>query len=150
MEAKNGLDDGRILIAGAISAISTLVAEIVSWVFKYLGIGKNSLYQINSLIITGNRPSFLMGLILNVIIGANLGAIIYLILKKWGHRYTIIISIMCALIMWFIWEIVFTINFEGTVISRRPIIGYYDHLICSLVYGASMGLMLKRFIFSKM
>jgi hypothetical protein len=150
MEAKNGLDDGRILIAGAISAISTLVAEIVSWALKYIGFGKNSLYQINSLIITGNRPSFLLGLILNVIIGAILGAIVYLILKKWGHRYTLTFSIMCALIMWFIWEIVFTINIEGTVIPRRPISGYYDHLICTVVYGASMGFMLKRFIFSKM
>lgn len=149
MKVKSGLDDEKILVAGVIGASSTLVAELVSWIFNYLRIGPYSVYQLNSLIITGNRPSVLIGLLVNFVVGSILGTIVYLMLRTWGHRFTIIISIACTLIMWFIWEIVFTINIEGEIVPYRSMASYYKHLICSLVYGTSMGLMLKQFIFSK-
>jgi hypothetical protein len=149
LKVNNGLNDERILVSGAIGSIATLAAEFVSWIFLYFNIGKYSVFQLNSLIITGNRPSIPIGLIVNFVIGSILGALVYLMLRTWGHRFTIINSIACTLIMWFIWETVFTITIEGKLVPYRPMGSYYKHMICSLVHGSSMGLMLKQFIFSK-
>jgi hypothetical protein len=149
VEIKNSLDDEMILIAGLIGAIATVAAEITSRILLFLRLAKYGLYKFDSLIITNGRPSILIGLILNFLIGSILSVMIYLILKKWGHRYTIIISIMFTLIMWFTWEIVFTIFIEGKIVPIRPMTSYYSHFIVSIVNGVFLGLMQKRFIFKR-
>ncbi|MBT2723001.1 hypothetical protein [Bacillus sp. ISL-46] len=150
MEVKS-LDDNKVVIAGVIGAVSTLVGEITSWILLRSGYDKKyTLYQLNSLMITvKDRPTELMGLILNFGIGSMLGAMIYLALRKWGHRYVLLICGVISLFMWFLWELLFTMSIEGKTIPIRPVSSYYSHLISSLAYGVSMGLMLKNFIFNK-
>ena len=149
MEVKNGLNDDKILIAGVIGAFSTLISEIASRILILLGVGSYSAYELSSLLITGNRTNILIGFLLDCTIGAILGGGIYLVLKRWGYRHAIAICILSGLIMWLLWEIIYTINIEGHTIERRMISGYLNHFINTITYGTFLGLTLKRFIFNK-
>ena len=143
------MEDDRFIKAGVIGALSTVIAEIASRILLAAGIGKYSVYQLNSLIVTINRPSEIIGLIINFLIASILSVLIFLMLKKWGDRYTIIICIMISLFTWLLWEFIFTLSIEGKAIEIRPINDYYNHIIDTLVFGASMGILLKCFIFKQ-
>lgn len=149
MEVKTGLNDDKILIAGVIGAFSTLISEIVSRLLLLFGVGRYSAYELSSFMITGNRPNVLIGFLLNCIIGAVLGGVIYLVLKRWGYRHTIAICIFFGLIMWISWETIYTIFIEGHTIERRMISGYLNQCINTIAYGIFWGSTLKRFIFNK-
>lgn len=150
MEVKKTLDDDRILIAGAIGIASTVVGEIGSWILLSLGLGKYSVYQENSLIVTFNKPSILIGFILNLLIGSIIGATVYLITKKWGHRHIIMVSLILTLIAWLFLEIIFNAIVDKNIITSRLMSGYYNSLINAIIHAVFKGLLLKRFIFSKM
>lgn len=141
------MDDAKILKAGVIGALSTSLSELVSWLLLFFGIGKYSVYQLNSLIVTISRTSEIIGLIINFLVGSIISSIIYLVFKKWGHRYIVINCIMVGLMTWLLWEFLFTLSIEGKTIGIRPIADYYNHLLGTFVYGASMGILLKLFIF---
>lgn len=75
----------------------------------------------------------LIGFLLECTIGAILGGGIYLLLKRWGHRHIIVICILCGLIMWIVWEVIYTINIEGNTVERRMISGYLNHFINTIL-----------------
>lgn len=151
MEDKKVLNDDKVAAAAAIGALSTIISDIVSYILVLMGYGKYDIYVLNgfSITITGNRPSLLMGLIINFITGAILGILIYLALKKWGDRYTVIICCSVSAVMWLLWENVFTAYIENKTVPLRPVSDYYVHLIGSLAYGLTLGLMMKNIIFNK-
>ena len=113
----------------------------------FLGIGKYSVYQLNSLIVTISRTSEIIGLIINFIVGAVIAAMTYLSLKKRGHRYSIVICIMIGFITWLLWEFIFTLAVEGKTIEVRPIADYYNHLAGTFAFGFSMGFLIKWKLF---
>lgn len=143
------MEDIKILKAGAIGIFSTILSEVASIVLLYLGIGKYSVYQLNSLIVTINRPSEIMGLIVNFIVGSCVSVFIYLLLKKKGHGLIVLKCVMAGLITWILWEFIFTLTIEGKTIPIRPINDYYNHLFGTFVFGVSVGLLQNRYIFKK-
>jgi hypothetical protein len=147
METNKCLNDSKILLAGAIGIASTIVGEICSWVLIYFKIGTYSAYQINSLIVTYNKPSILIGFALNLIMGGIIGAAVYLTLKKWGDRYIIMVSLGYTLVAWMFIEIIANAVVDKNMITTRVLSGYYNQFISSVVHAIAKGLMLKRFIF---
>lgn len=143
------MDDDMLIKAGIIGALATVLSEIASRILLFIGFSKYSVYQLNSLIVTLTRPSTIIGLIVNFIVGSLLSAMLYIAFKKWGSGYIIIKCIMVSLFTWLLWEMIFTISIEGKILDLRPISDYYSHLICTFVYGASMGILLKYCIFNK-
>ena len=150
MEVKKTLDDDKLLIAGAIGITSTVVGEIGSWILLSLGLGKYSVYQLNSFIVTYNKPSILIGFILNLLIGAIIGASVYLTVKKWGHKHITMVSLIYTLIAWLCLEITFNAVVDKNVITSTLIGGYYNNLINAIVHAVFKGFMIKHFIFNKM
>lgn len=149
MENNKILNDDKILVAAVIGAFSTLISEAVSRILHFMGFGKYTIFKLNSFIVTVSVPSDLVGLIVNFYIGSIIGVLIYVALKKWGHRYTIIMSCGVGIFMWFLWEALTTFYIEGKTIPLRPTSDYYVHLISTIAYGIFMGLMMKRFVFNK-
>jgi hypothetical protein len=150
LEVKKTLDDDRILIAGAIGVASTVVGEIGSWILLSLGVGKYSVYQENSLIVTYNTRSMMIGFILNVLIGSIIGATVYLTTKKWGHRHIIMVSLFFTMIAWLGLEIITNAIVDKNIITSRLMSGYYNSIINAIAHAVFKALMIKRFIFSKM
>jgi hypothetical protein len=150
MEVKKTLDDDKLLIAGAIGIASTVLGEIGSWILLSLGLGKYSVYQLNSLIVTFNKPSILIGFILNILVGGIIGASVYLTVKKWGHKHIIMVSLLYTLISWLCLEVTFNAVVDKNVITSLLMAGYYNSLINAIVHAIFKGFMIKHFLFSKM
>lgn len=134
------------LIAAAIGAASTLAAEITSRIMLLFGIGKYSIYQLDSLLITFNRPDFFLGLFVNFIIGGIIGITFYYSLKILGTDYLIYKSIVVGLFAEPLSEILITALIEGTYIDIRPIGDYYLHIVGALAYGLLMGVLFEKYL----
>jgi hypothetical protein len=134
------------LIAAAIGATSTLAAEITSRIMIFFGIGKYSIYQLDSLLITFNRPDFFLGLFVNFIIGGFIGIAFYYSLKILGVDYIICKSIVVGLFAEPISEVLITALIEGKYIDIRPIGDYYLHIASALAYGLMMGVLFEKYL----
>ena len=135
------------LIACSIGAVSTIIGEIITQGFVLSGIGKYSIYQLISFFITINRPTEIIGMIINFIVGGLLGVVFYYALGILGADYLVIKSFAASLIFWFFSETIFTALIEGRYIEIRPITDYYIHLVGASGYGITVGLMFKKFLF---
>lgn len=135
------------LIACSIGAISTIISEIITQSFVLSGIGKYSIYQLISLVITINRPTEIIGMIVNFIIGGFLGVVFYYALGIIGADYLVIKSFAASLIFWFFSEMIFTAVIEGRYIEVRPVIDYYIHLAGASCYGIAVGLLFEKYLF---
>lgn len=135
------------LVAALLGAVSTIPAEIITLILVFLGIGKYSIYQLDSLLITFNRPILLLGLIVNFIAGSLTAIVFYFSLKKIGSDYLIIKSSLLGALVWFIFELLFTSTIEGEYIPLRPINDYYIHLLSSLIFGVILGILFRRYLF---
>lgn len=135
------------MVAALIGSLSTIPSEIVTRALISLGIGKYSIYQLDSLLITFNRPTTIMGLIINIIVGGFAGMVFYYALKKIGWDYLVIKSSAIGLMSWAFFELIFTVTVEGTYIDIRPISDYYVHLLGSLTFGITLGLLFKKYLF---
>lgn len=149
MEANKALNDDKILLAGAIGIASTVVGEICSWIFIYFGIGTYSTYQLNSLIVTCNKISAMVGFFPNLLMGGIIGAAVYLTLKKWGNRHIIIVSLAYTLVAWMFLEITFNSVVDKNIINAREMSGFYNQFISAVIHAVAKGLMLKWFIFNR-
>jgi hypothetical protein len=139
----------KILIAGLIGGISTLAGEIVTKILVACGIGQYAVFELNSLVVTINRPSMVIGFIINFIIGSYVSALLYLVFTKLGHDHLIIKAAMGCLLLWFVFETGFSMFIENHVIPIRPIADLFVHLAGTAAYGLSVGVFLKIFIFRK-
>jgi predicted tellurium resistance membrane protein TerC len=140
----------KVLIAGLFGVLSTIPAEIVSRILVYFRFGKYSIYELASLTITFNRPVFIIGLIVDLLVSSLLSVILYLIFEKFGSTHLVIKTAVCSLLAWLGCELLFTAIIEGKYIRIRPLNDYYSHIISTLIFGLTLGLLLKKYIFNKL
>lgn len=143
------LNDDKVLVTGLIGAVSTIPAEIVSRILIYFGFGKFSVYQLASLFITINRPTFFMGLILDMLTGGLIAILFYLIFRNRDSKHIGIKAVVTSLFAWLFCELVFSFFLEGRFFPLRPINDYYCNLISAFIFGISLALLYKRFCLSK-
>lgn len=135
------------LIASVLGALSTIAGEFVTQSLLWMGFGKYSIYQLISMTITLNRPTEIIGLIVNFILGGFIGSAFYYAIKTIGQDYLVVKSIAVSLFFWFLSEMIFTATIEGHFIDIRPISDYYVHLIGATAYGTTVGLLFKTYLF---
>lgn len=137
------------LLAAAIGAASTIPYEIITRIFLFMGIGKYSLYELNSFVVTINRPSEIIGLIVGPVVGGVVAIILYYATIKLGKDYMVLKGIATSLVAWTILELVFTGTIEGKFIPIRPLDDYYIHAFGSVVFGISLGMLFRIILFKK-
>ncbi|MDR3560768.1 MAG: hypothetical protein P4N59_04915 [Negativicutes bacterium] len=135
------------LIAGLFGALSTIVSEAVTQAFVFLGVGKYSIYELDSLLITFNRPSIIMGFIVNIIAGGTIAVLFYYALSKLGQDYLVFKGIAVGMLGWGIFEILLTATVEGQFFEIRPMSDYYLHLVGTVVFGITLGLLFEKYLF---
>ena len=138
----------RTLIAVLSGCLSTLAYEILTRIFMLLGYGKYSLYQLDSLIVTSNRPDIVIGFIISCLVSVLTAVLFYLVLTIINTEHLVIKSIIFSLLVWAALELLFTAIIEGESIPVRPISDYYSHLLGAIVYGITQGLLFKQLLFS--
>ena len=135
------------LIAAAIGAFSTIPYEIFTRILKFLGIGKYSLYELDSLIVTiTNRPNLIIGIVISLLIGTFFAVLFYYAFQKLGTDYMLIKSIIIGLTAWAILEFALTSTIEGKTFPVRPINDYYVHMLGSIIFGVTFGLLFDKFL----
>ena len=67
-------------------------------------------------------------------------------LKKIGWDYSVIKTSALVLLSWAFFELIFTVTVEGTYIDIRSISDYYIHLLGSLTFGITLGLLFKKYL----
>jgi hypothetical protein len=143
------LKDDKLLKAGAIGALCTILSEIVSQILIVLGFGKYSIFNISSMLVTINRPSIVMGLLVSVTVGVFSAIILYYLLILTGSDNVVIKSVMGSVLLWLALEMFFTMFIEGRFFSIRPISSYYVHLVAAIIFGISEGILFNRILFDK-
>jgi hypothetical protein len=143
------LKKDKLLIAAVIGGFSTLAGELVTKLLVLLGIGNYAVYELNSLIVTSDKPSFFMGFVLNFIVGCYVSAIFFLLFKKLGDDHLVIKCAIGSLIIWLLFEVSFTFMIEGQYIPLRPVLDHYVHVLGTLFFGVADGLLLRAFIFKR-
>ncbi len=140
----------KMIIIGLLGVLSTIPGEIASRILAYFGIGKFGIYELASFIITLNRPVFILGLIVDFLVGSVFAVLLYFIFEKLGSCHLVIKTTVCSLLAWLACELLFTAIIEGKYISIRPINDYYSHIFSAIIFGITLGLLLKKFIFKKL
>jgi hypothetical protein len=140
----------KVIIIGLLGVLSTIPGEIASRILVYFGIAKFGIYELASFIITLNRPVFIIGLIVDFLVGSVFAVLLYFIFEKLGSCHLVIKTTVCSLLAWLVCELLFTAIIEGKYISIRPINDYYSHIFSALIFGITLGLLLKKFIFKKL
>ena len=134
-------------LAMLIGALSTIPYEIFTRVLVTLGFAKYSVFQLNSFMITLDRPNTLLGAVSAIILSAVISLILYYALKIFGRDYIIIKSIAISLFSWLILEVIFMWLIEGrNLITHRPINDYYSELFGSIVFGTTLGLLYQKYL----
>ncbi|MBC8063039.1 MAG: hypothetical protein H7Y18_20600 [Clostridiaceae bacterium] len=137
------------LIVGFIGAGSTVSAEIVTQVSVFLGFAKYSTYTLSSLLISGNRPSLILGLFVCPIVSSFIVTVLFHVFRKLGSKHLVLKCIEVSLLMWISLEFIFTIYFEGKLIPIRPMSAYYSNLIGAIIYGITVGVLMDKFVFEE-
>jgi hypothetical protein len=104
---------------------------------------------LDSLLITFNRPSLILGLIVNFLAGGLIAVIVYYATQKLGRDYLVLKSLVFGGLFWLIFELIFTATIEGQFIDLRPISDYYLHLLGTATYGLTLGLLLNKYLFKR-
>lgn len=143
------MKNDKYLLLGFLGIISTIPSQIFSTILKYFGFAKYSMYDLASLIITFNRPSIIMGLFVDALISGTLAIIFCLIFEKLGSDYLVIKTMLGSFIAWLAFELLLTSTIEGKFIAIRPMRDYYSHILGTMVFGIMLGVLIKRFYFSK-
>lgn len=134
------------LIAALIGALSTVPAELFSRLLLLLDIGQYSIYQVDSLILTLNRPNTFLGFYVNVIVGGLTGMIFYYLLRILDYDYLVYKSIFVGMFASILSEVLLSAMVEGSYIGFRPVDDYVLHVLSAMVFGLSMGVAFQRFL----
>lgn len=143
------MKNDKLLVIVFFGIISTVPAEFFANFLVYLGFGKFSIYQLASLLITFNRPTILIGFIVDALVGSFVSLIFYYFFEKLGSAFLIIKVAFASLFAWFVCELIFTFFIEGKFFDIRPINDYYSHIICAIIFGLSLGILFKKFLFKR-
>jgi membrane-bound ClpP family serine protease len=138
-----------LLIAGILGALATIPAEFITQVGKLFGINKYSDYQLSSILVTINRPSIIMGFIVEATVGAIVSILLFYMLNKLGQEHTVIKCLLGGIVLWLLEELVLTAFIEGRTIPIGSMGGYYMHLIGAITFGLTDGILLRRYLFRK-
>jgi len=135
-------------LAMFMGALSTIPYEIVTRILMTFGFAKYSVYQLTSFMITLDRPNVILGAIYSIILGSLLSLVFYYALKFLDHDYFIVKSIGISLLNWLTLEVIFMWLIEGrNFIPHRPINDYYSEMIGSIVFGITLGLLFRYYLF---
>ena len=135
-------------LAMFMGALSTIPYEIVTRILMTFGFAKYSVYQLTSFMITLDRPNAILGAIYSIILGCVLSLVFYYALKFLNHDYFIVKSIGISLLNWLTLEVIFMWLIEGrNFIPPRPINDYYSEMIGSIVFGITLGLLFRYYLF---
>jgi hypothetical protein len=135
------------LLAALLGCLSSIPYELFTRVLLSFGIGKYSVYQLASLIVTLYRPNYFLGIIVCMSISCVIATIFYFQLEKLGWNYLIIKSSTIGVVSWIITEAIFTWLIEGPrLIPHRPISDYYIELFGALVFGIWLGILFKKYL----
>lgn len=134
------------MVAILLGAISTLTYELFTRIAILFDYGKYSLYELDSLMVTANRPVTIIGLVVGCVIGGTVAVLFYFALKTLGTDYLIFKAIAGGLLTWAVLEAVFIIAIEGKFIPARSVNDYYVHIIGAIIYGFTLGLLFKKFL----
>lgn len=137
------------LVAVVIGALSTIPGEIFTRVLLFLGIAKYSVYQLDSLLVTFTRPTAMIGLIVNFILGGFISILFYYAIKKLGQDYLVFKGIAVGLLFWAVTELLFTSTVEGRFFPLRPLSDYYVHISAAVIFGITLGLLFNKYLFKK-
>lgn len=137
----------RLLIAAVIGGLSTISGEIITKILSLLGMGQYAVFELNSLLLTNDKPSMLMGFIINFVIGCYIASAFYLFFEKFGSQHVVMKSTVGSLMIWFIFELAFTALIEDKYIPIRPVADHYVHIIGTALFGVTMGCFLKQFLY---
>lgn len=143
------MKDDKILVAGIIGALAAAGAEAFSQILKLLGITMNTIFTLSSMIITLNRPSFIIGLFVTVSVASVLSILLYLAFIKLGSQHLVIKCIGVSVVMWVVLELLFTFSIEKRFIAERPITSYYGHLVAAGIFGVILGVLFERLLFTE-
>ncbi|NLW56133.1 MAG: hypothetical protein GX050_05885 [Firmicutes bacterium] len=134
--------------ASLIGAFSTIPYEILTRVFKLLGHGKYSIYELTSLVITLNRPDTILGFFISVLIGASIAVIFYYAVIKWfGWGNLLLKSVFLSLQSWVLLEGIFMWLVEGcNFVPLRPMGDYYSQFFSVIAFGITMGLLTQKYL----
>lgn len=134
------------LVAVLIGALSTIPYEIFTRLLVSLGVGKYSVYQLSSLIVTMNRPTAIMGVVTTSLVGGSIALIFYYALKKLGWDYLVLKGLLTGLLSWVVMEAIYVWLIEGpNLIQSRPVNDYYLEMFGSAVFGIILGLLFRKY-----
>lgn len=136
------------LVAAAIGAVSMVPGEVITRGLLSLGLGKYSVFELHSMVVTINRPSESMGFVVSCIIGAITAVVFYYAIGIIGQDYLVHKAVGAAILFWFAAEMIFTATIEGHFIDIRPISDYAIHFIGVVGYGITLGLLFNRYLFN--
>lgn len=143
------MKNDKLLVIAFFGIISTVPAEILTLFLVYLGFGKFSIYQLASLLITFNRPTLLMGFIVDALIGSFVSFIFCYLLEKLGSDFLVTKVTFGSIFAWLVCELAFTFFIEGKFFDIRPINDYYNHIFGAIIFGITLGMLFKKFMFMK-
>lgn len=141
------LKQDKVLMSLLFGAVSTIPFELVTRISLFLGYSKYTLYQLDSLTVTANRPDLFLGILSSCQIGAFGSAIFYIIITKTNSYNIIIKTIFFSLLMWSVLEYSILGKIEGVLLPLRPVTDYYFQSIGAIVFGITLGILLKKFVF---
>jgi uncharacterized membrane protein len=138
------------LIAALMGIISTIPYEFFTRIMLLFGIGKYSEYQLSSIVVTLDRPTAILGFFISSILGSLSALLFYYALKKLGPDYITIKGIAVGLIAFLFLETIFKWLIEGPkLIPLRPVSDYYIHLFGAAIFGFTLGLLFKNYLFKQ-
>ncbi|MCB2292169.1 hypothetical protein LGK95_01285 [Clostridium algoriphilum] len=143
------MNDDKYLIASIIGIISIIPSEIVSQILIGLGYNKYSTCTLSSLLITGDKPSLIMGIIVNSVIAGFIAIILYQTIRKIGSQHLVIKCVGGTLLIWLTLELLFSIFIERKLIAPRGMSGYYSHFLGAITFGITEGMLFNKFLFNK-
>lgn len=138
------------LVAILLGTVSSIPYEIFTRILVVFGIGKYSMYQLISLMVTLDRPNFFLGAVSAFIVSGSIATIFYYSLKKLDWDYLIIKSVVISLMSWLILESIFMWLIEGReLIPHRPINDYYSEMFGATLYGITQGLLFQKYLLKR-
>ena len=141
------MDYNKPSVAALIGALSTIPFELITRLLVVLGIAKYTVYELNSLMITVNRPNVILGAIAAMLLSAGIALVFYYSLKFLGWDYLIIKSISVSLLSWLVLEVLFMWLIEGRgLIPPRPINDYFSEMTGAVVFGVTLGLLFRTYL----
>lgn len=143
------MNKDKPLIAALFGAIATLPGEALSLVLLVLGVSEYSIYQVDSLLVTFNRPTEFIGLIVNFIVGGLAGVIFYYALNMLGEDYLVLKGLAFGCMFWLLTELAFTTTVEGKYIPLRLITDYNVHILDAAIFGSTLVLLINKYLLPK-